>query len=162
MIVHVPKSGNLMPTQQGPACPISGIFTDERVVRLIAAQVVILSALAIAFPKGWFAVFLLLDFALRADPIPRLSPLRNVALLIVANSGSKPRMTDAAPKLFAARIGLLVAFSLTAFQFAGYPLAASGVALIMSVFAFLESGFGLCVGCILYQSLFSTGLKAGG
>jgi hypothetical protein len=61
----------------------------------------------------------------------------------------KPTLIDKAPKLFAARVGLL--FSIMGFVwFVLSPIASIVVIAVLTFFAFLESLFDFCVGCVVY------------
>jgi len=130
-------------------CPISDERTDSRVVRIVAGQVALLALLFLA--TRWLVIpaFLLVDFAVRGFGTGRRSLLRAIAQAIVAGHGV-PRPIDRAPKLFAARVGLVFALGILA----AAPLApgvSTGLAVVLVLFALLESLLDFCAGCIVYS-----------
>lgn len=137
-------------------CPISGESRDEHAVRIVAAFVVTAAIVAVVV-RGTFAGVLLLalagDFAVRAFSEPRFSALARAAVMIVRKLQLTPKPTNAAPKRFAAKIG--IAFSITAgvLFLAGFPVAATAVTLVLGFCAFLESAFAICIGCKVHALL---------
>ncbi len=133
-------------------------IVDEVTVRLVAAQVLVISSLAAV--TGWWQIFALLavDFALRVAFGPR-SPLAQVALRVLRpRLPARPRPTAGPPKRFAASIGLVCSVTVVAFGLLGWGVAAWSVAAAMIVFPFLEAVFGLCVGCLLFAGLIRAGV----
>jgi hypothetical protein len=129
----------------------------ERIVRGIALQVCVLSAVALASRWPWLILILCVDFFLRAFVSPRYSPLRAISRL-VGNMQAVGAMVSYSPKRFAAIIG----FSLSSLSFA---LGISGMLVgfilplsLLLLFSFLEAAFGLCVACKLYGLLIRFGL----
>ncbi len=131
---------------------------DDVTVRLVAAQVLVVAALAAA--TGWFWLFGLLavDFALRVSFGPR-SPLAQVALRVLRPRVLAPeRPTPGAPKRFAATIGLVMSLLVLLFAYGlGWTAAAWVVVAVMVVFPLLEAALGLCVGCRLFALLMRLG-----
>lgn len=154
----------------GPACPISGEKLDERAVRIVAAIVVgmLLAYVWLRQITGtaaffaWIPVFLTIDFALRAGLSRKWSPLARIARWTVGHLDVNKRKTvDAAPKIFAARLGLVFSVTLFAMQIC---LSAGHVAewLVLGMFAFaafLEAAFAVCLGCHIY-AIFGLGKRA--
>jgi hypothetical protein len=64
--------------------------------------------------------------------------------------GTQPIWIDKAPKIFAARIGLLLSLITAAAAFLGWSLAAHIAGSTLIVFAFLECGLNFCAGCWVY------------
>ncbi|HLP95371.1 MAG TPA: DUF4395 domain-containing protein [Saprospiraceae bacterium] len=134
-------------------CPISTERINENVVRLVALLVI---AVAVV---GWLTVswlaFLLLavDFGLRAFSSGFYSPLRQLAQWIARKSSLGIKLTDAAPKKFAAGIGLIFALSISLALTLNWEVIATGLSGILVVCAFLESALGFCVGCVVYSLL---------
>jgi len=142
------------------SCPISGEQRDNNAVRIVAAQVVLVSvvALVVAFFAGPYVAavimgLLAIDFIIRAFIKPRYSPLATVARGITSGLGLKKVMVDSAPKVFAARIGVL--FSVGSSILFGLALFVPGVVVlsILIVCALLESAFSFCLGCWAYVLL---------
>jgi hypothetical protein len=143
---------------------MKGLFSfpnpvNETSARTVAGVVAVLAVVAIAFQQGWLIPVLAYGFVARALTGPKLSPLAFVATQVVT-----PRLAVAhryAPgpaKRFAQTLGAV--FTLTAtllwFGFDQY-LAASVLLAVIAVFASLEAGLGLCVGC----KVFFVGMRLG-
>jgi predicted membrane protein len=64
-----------------------------------------------------------------------------------------PKMTDLAPKKFAATLGFIFCLLITATLIFNFATAAIILTSIMAVFALLESLFAVCVGCYVYTFL---------
>lgn len=131
---------------------------DEVTVRLVAAQVLVVSTLAVA--TGWLWLFapLAVDFALRVAFGPR-SPLAQVALKVLRPRVSAAvRPTPGPPKRFAAAIGAVCSALVVLLAYPlGWSAAAWVVAAMMVLFPLLETALGLCVGCWLFRGLMRLG-----
>jgi hypothetical protein len=122
---------------------------NDTAARVVAGVVAVLAVVAVAFQQGWLLPVLAYGFVARALTGPTLSPLGRLATRVVA-----PRLPVAhrympgPPKRFAQSIGAVftVAASLL-WYVAGAHVAASALIGVLAVFASLESGLGLCVGC---------------
>lgn len=142
------------------SCPISGKRRDENVARIVAA-LVLLIAIAIrgllAWPHPVLAVALTLalaaDFAIRGFWTPKFSPLAVLGRAFISGFRIRPKHTDAAPKIFAARIGLLFTLTAVALILAGSVTAAQIVVIVLSLCALFEAAFSYCVGCQMYSLL---------
>lgn len=130
-------------------CPISTERVNGKAVRLIGFEVALTTILYAFTGSVWFMAALLFDFIIRGFLDSRYSPLALVAKQLTTRLHLEPKMIDKAPKLFAARVGFI--FSLTAVVLAFIsPVASLVVALILMVFALLESLADFCVGCLVY------------
>ncbi len=143
-----------------PSCPID--FTpqvEELTTRIVAAEVTILIMTTLLSNSPWVASFLLIDFLLRSSSLRKWSPLGGVARLLRSLSRRPNRMINAAPKLFAARIGAF--FSLLLLL--GIVLELKSLlyiaAAIFALCALLEATIGFCVACKLYPLLLRLGEK---
>lgn len=132
------------------SCPISAERVNENVVRLIAFMVALIAISCVLFSNYLAMLFLAFDFAMRAFTAGRFSLLKFVATQITKLLNLKPKMTDLAPKKFAATMGLIFCLLITATFLFKFFTACLVLTLIMIVFALLESLFGLCVGCYVY------------
>lgn len=132
---------------------------DEVTVRLVAAQVLLVTTLAAATGWLWLFGLLAVDFTLRVLLGPR-SPLAQVALRVLRPLvRAAPRAAPGPPKRFAAAIGALCSVLVVLFAYGlGWTVAAWVVVAMMVVFPFLEAAFGLCVGCRAFALLMRTGL----
>lgn len=145
--------------EQELSCPVSPDRVNETVVRTIAVLVLACSCCLLYFQSPIAAFLLALDFSVRAFGNGKLSPLRQVALAITQALRLPAKPIDAAPKKFAAGVG--VAFSLIiAFSFLmGWPFVAYSAGVILLACAFLEGALGFCVGCVVYSYLVLPFLK---
>ncbi len=132
---------------------------DDVTVRLVAAQVLVVAALAAATGWLWLFGLLAVDFALRVAFGPR-SPLAQLALRVLRpRVAAPPRPTAGPPKRFAATIGLVMSVLVLLFAYGvGWSAAAWVVVAVMLVFPFLEAALGLCVGCKLFAVMMRLGL----
>jgi hypothetical protein len=132
---------------------------NEVSARLVAAGVVVMTVLTIAFDLKWATAVIAYGFVARALTGPSLSPLGQFMTRVVT-----PRLPLAArpvagpPKRFAQGIG--VAFSVSALLLAilGFWGAAQIVLGLLAAAAFLESAFGLCLGCKAFAVLMRFGV----
>ena len=132
---------------------------DEVTVRLVAAQVLVVSTLTVATGWLWLFGLLAVDFALRVAFGPR-SPLAQVALTVLRPLvPAAPRPTAGPPKRFAASIGIVCSVLVVLFAYPlGWTVSAWVVAAMMVLFPFLEAVLGICVGCLLFSGLMRVGL----
>ena len=139
------------------ACPISTERVDEHVVRSTAAFVVLVAATALLLPShlatGLLLLALALDFIARGFGGGAYSPLGFLARTTVRLLTLSPGPTDAAPKRFAARIGVVFSLGAAVSFLLGATVAGLVFAAILLVAAFLEAAFALCIGCKVYALL---------
>lgn len=133
---------------------------NEVSARLVAAGVVVMCAVTLAFDERWIIVPLAYGFVARVLTGPTLSPLGQFVTHVLT-----PRLPFAAkavpgpPKRFAQGIGavLSVAALVLAFGFDTTTAAYVCVALVL-VAATLESVFAYCLGCRIFAVLMRTGV----
>lgn len=118
-----------------------------------------LAVVAVAFQQGWLLPVLAYGFVARALTGPTLSPLGQLATRVVT-----PRLPVAAryapgpAKRFAQTIGaVFTSAAALAWYAAGSHLAGSVLLALIAIFASLEAGLGLCVGC----KIFYAGMRLG-
>ncbi len=136
-------------------CPISPNKVDEHVVRLNAIFTILILIAGYWFTPLWW--FLIIDFLARAYSV-KFSLLARFNRFTLNTLNIKPEPTNAGPKKFAAKIGLLMAVLLTAFAFLNFQI---GVYVILGFFliaASLEAFFNYCLGCQVYSILVNLGL----
>ncbi len=133
------------------SCPISGVTADERVARIVGAFVVV--SVVGYLLTGWvgWLVLLSFDFSSRVFRC-EMSPFASIATRI-RRRWFQPSPIDAAPKLFAARLGLVMAVAGLVLYVSGWSVAAMGVMVLLLIAALLESALGFCLGCWLYGIL---------
>lgn len=131
-------------------CPVSPDRVDENRVRATAFAVVIAMGAFLFTGIIWFPVLLTVDFYIRAFTRLKYSPLSWLAGLLTRVLGASPVAIDKAPKVFAARIGLLLSVITLAASLAGLNLLSMVVGTTLVLFAFLECGLNFCAGCWVY------------
>jgi len=132
---------------------------NEVSARLVAAGVVLMGALTVAFGLKWMTVVIAYGFVARVLTGPTLSPLGQLVTRVVTpRLGIAPRPVAGPPKRFAQGMG--AAFSLTALVLTGlgYWTAAVVVLGLLITAATLESAFGICLGCITFGMLMRAGV----
>jgi hypothetical protein len=109
--------------------------------------------LTLFFVTHWWPLitFILLDYVVRVFT-RRTAPIALLAAGIVRVLRVPPVLMDKAPKVFAWRVGFLMATA--AAVILPFSMAASGyVALALAAFNVLDGVFNCCVGCIIYTYL---------
>ena len=132
---------------------------NEVSARLVAAGVVLMGALTVAFGLKWMTVVIAYGFVARVLTGPTLSPLGQLVTRVVTpRLGIAPRPVAGPPKRFAQGMG--AAFSLTALVLTGlgYWTAAVVVLGLLITAATLESALGICLGCITFGMLMRAGV----
>lgn len=131
-------------------CPISNKRIDERVARLNGLFTFLL-VIAFIFTGLWYIpAFLAFDFLMRATNLSKYSPMGFVSRSIVKSLSTKKKLANAGPKIFAARIGLIVSSAIFIFSLISLNISALTLASILALFSFLETAFGYCVACKVY------------
>jgi hypothetical protein len=122
---------------------------NELSARTVAAVVAVLAVVALAFQQGWLLPVLAYGFVARALTGPTLSPLGQLATRVVTpRLPLAPRYAPGPAKRFAQSIGAVFTTAAALVWYAaGSHVGASVLVAIIAVFASLEAGFGLCVGC---------------
>lgn len=133
---------------------------NETSARLVAGVVAVLAVVAIAFQQGWILPVLAYGFVARALTGPKLSPLALVATRVVTpRLPVKHRFAPGPAKRFAQTIGaVFTGVAALLWYAAGQHTAALALAGVIAVFASLESGFGICIGCKAFYAGMRVGL----
>jgi hypothetical protein len=134
-------------------CPISSLKLNEHVVRVTALWVVILIGVTLACPNYYIPLYLVIDFYIRAFTKARFSPLSWISYQFVKILKTKPVLTNKAPKIFAARMGLLLTALLSLSIIIGLENATTSIGAILIIFASLECMINFCAGCWIYTYL---------
>lgn len=128
----------------------TGLYVDETIVRLVAAQVILLTIVTLFTQWAVLALFLAIDFAIRAfTKFP--SPLALIGKGISKIVNAAPRPIFAPPKRFAAALGFVFSLTITVFLYFGLPISAYTTGGILLFCALLESVFKICLGCHVYN-----------
>ncbi len=152
------------PTASGTTSRARTLFSfpnpvNEVSARLVAAGVVLMCVLTIAFGLRWATIVIAYGFVARVLTGPALSPLGQfVTRVVTPRLGLAERPVAGPPKRFAQGMG--VAFSVTALILAGlgYWTAAEVFLGLLAAAALLESAFGLCLGCRTFALLMRAGV----
>ena len=132
---------------------------NEVSARLVAAGVVVMCVLTIAFDLRWATIVIAYGFVARVLTGPSLSPLGQfVTRVVTPRLGIAERPVAGPPKRFAQGMG--VAFSVTALVLTGlgFWTAAEVFLGLLAAAAFLESALGLCLGCKAFAILMRLGV----
>ncbi|HUI02368.1 MAG TPA: DUF4395 domain-containing protein [Acidimicrobiales bacterium] len=148
---------------RAPGRSVAGVFTfpdpvNEVSARLVAAGVVVASALTIALGLRWGPFVLAYGFVARVAAGPRFSPLGQLVTRVVTpRLGWPPKLVPGPPKRFAQGIGAVVTVTSAALAGTGdWPAAAAVLGLVLAA-ALLESVLALCVGCKLFALMMRAG-----
>lgn len=131
-------------------CPVSPERIDENRVRVTALSVVIIMGAYFVTGNAIFPALLAVDFYIRAFTKLTYSPLSWLSHLFVKSIGTQPVWIPKAPKIFAARIGLLLTIITAITASLGFSIVAYVVGFTLVIFAFLECGVNFCAGCWVY------------
>ena len=132
-------------------CPIEGNLINEPTVRVVALLISITAAIGIYFQSPVVFLFLAYDFFVRAYNRKHWSLFRYFGIKTINFLQIRDKLIDAGGKKFAAKIGFIIAATLTIaslFQFSPIVYTLGG---ILVLFAFLESALAYCVGCKLFS-----------
>jgi hypothetical protein len=131
-------------------CPVSPERVDENRVRVTALGVVMVMGAYFITDYAMLPALLGVDFFIRAFTRLPYSPLSGFAHIFIKMLGTRAVLIDKAPKIFAARIGLVITLITTLGALLGWSLLAYISGSVLVLFAFLECGLNFCMGCWLY------------
>jgi len=132
------------------ACPVNERKVNERVTRLNAFITLSFLLIYLLYPTKWLILFLMFDFVLRIFQSGKFSFSSNLSKVVLKAFSISPVYINAGPKVFAAKIGLIMTAAIFAFYLVGWINVAAIIAGIVILFAFLETAFGLCLACKMY------------
>ena len=134
-------------------CPVDNVVINENKARFTAFFVLVM-AVAFLFTGLWIIVaFLAVDFFLRVNNLGSYSLLGILSDVIIKQLHIKNKLTDRAPKRFAAGVGLLFTVTILILTLSHLSLYTNIVVSVLLFFAFLESFVGFCAGCYVYTFL---------
>ncbi|HEX2903082.1 MAG TPA: DUF4395 domain-containing protein [Jatrophihabitans sp.] len=131
---------------------------NEKAARTVAAGVLLLALIALLPGLAWLSIVLAIGFWLRVAAGPRFSPLGQLATRVVAPRLGRPKLVAGPPKRFAQLIGASLTTVAAACFLAGAVGATQLLLAPLIVAAGLESGLGLCLGCVIFGYLMRVGL----
>ncbi|WP_122892821.1 DUF4395 domain-containing protein [Arcobacter peruensis] len=99
-----------------------------------------------------FSITFIIEFVIRVFINPKYAPYMILASLIVSNQ--KENWVEAKPKKFAWILGVLLGFIMAFFIVFDFmsPIRLL-ICVLCLVLLFLESAFGICLGCLLYKKI---------
>lgn len=132
---------------------------NEVSARLVAAGVVVMATITVAFDVRWLTGVLAYGFVARVLTGPTLSPLGQlVTRVITPRLSLAPRMVAGPPKRFAQAIGATFTITALVLTLFGQWTAAQIVLSLLIVAASLEAFVGLCLGCKAFALLMRAGV----
>ncbi len=135
-------------------CPISEKKVNERVARVNATFTVLLIAGFLFTQNIFFLAFLAIDFFLRTTDRAKYSLVAISSKNLIKYLQVKELWINAGPKIFAARIGLVLSSLIILSYLVKAKILAFVIAGILGLFSFLEAAFGLCVACEIYPYVY--------
>ncbi len=163
---HIGEIGTVIPSLQIYGKPAPYPVLNERAIRAGAGIVFALGLFSFfqAFYLREFlyiqilVVVLFVDFLAKVIIGTRYSPVSALANIIVR--GQQPEYVGAVQKRFAWSIGLVLASTMMVLIY-GFGISGLPNLIICSIcltFMFMESAFGICVGCKIYGFLLAKGI----
>ncbi|MCK5674374.1 MAG: DUF4395 domain-containing protein [Spirochaetales bacterium] len=132
----------------------SPVRVQERKVRAIALEVVIISTFAILFKQPVLMLFLCLDFIIRAFFNSKYSPLAIISRVFLSKIlPFRDKIILLKPKKFAASIGVILSVSAGIFGLTGQDSIMIYITAVLLTFSFLEAFFKFCAGCWIFGFL---------
>lgn len=99
-----------------------------------------------------FSITFIFEFFIRLTLSPKYAPYMLLGELVVHNQ--KPDWVEAKPKKFAWALGMILGLVMAYYiLFDVISMMRLGVCLVCLSLLFLESSFGICLGCLLYDKL---------
>ena len=133
---------------------------NEVSARLVAAGVVVMTVVVLAFGQHWLLIPLAYGFLARVATGPSLSPLGQLVTRgLTPRLGVEGKPVPGPPKRFAQGIGATLTVSAAILYFGFGATTATDVLVGLVLFAAtLESVFAYCVGCKLFALLMRAGV----
>jgi uncharacterized protein DUF4395 len=132
------------------ACPISFERINERVARVNGALTVLSMIVFLFTPFKLIALILGADLFIRGFLKSSNSFYSLLSRNILQTFKVKPVMTNAGPKIFAAKVGFIFCGIISLFHFLNMPAVCFIFGAVLLFFAFLEAAFSFCVACRMY------------
>ncbi len=130
-------------------CPVSSLRINETTVRITGFMMAAMIGLYAYTGIIYLVMVIAIDYFIRAFTSLKHSPFSWLASQMVQVFGLPGKEIDKAPKVFAARVGLLFALATVVLYYI-HSTSSVVVGLVLMGFALLESIFNVCVGCLVY------------
>jgi hypothetical protein len=134
-------------------CPVDHVKVNENRIRIIALLVLLTGICFLLTGNNWLIILLVYDFFVRTFFMPKLSLFGVVAEAFVKLFKVPHKPTDRGPKRFAAGMGFVFVTMMLIAAILGWLVLLAPLAILLCVFACLESFAGVCVGCYIYTGL---------
>jgi hypothetical protein len=131
-------------------CPVSSEKIPPNVPRFTAFLVTSLFGLFLYTGYLPIVILLMYDFFVRGYNYSAMSPLFQIARVLVRYFGKPGREIDKAPKLFAARLGFLISTLILLIAALKLTQLTNAITFVILTFSVLEWAFNICVGCLIY------------
>lgn len=133
---------------------------NEVAARVVAAGVVLITVVILAFDQTWLILPLALGFLARVLTGPTLSPLGQLATRVIAPAlPVEAKLVPGPPKRFAQGIGATLSGVACILHFGvGATTPALVLVAMITVAAALESVLGFCLGCHAFALLMKAGI----
>ena len=142
-------------------CPVSEKQINENVSRMNAFFTVVFVIAGILTRSVYFPLILTFDFLLRNIMEGRLSPVVHLNRYMAGVLSVRRRMINAGPKIFAARVGLILSSIAVLLNIVSSAGASVVPMVLLGLFSFLEMACGYCVACKLYPYFLPLNEKIG-
>lgn len=131
---------------------------NEYAARITAGLVVVLAAVTLLTGWGWGPAVIAAGFWLRVLFGPRISPLAQLSVKVLAPRLGRAKLVPGPPKRFAQGIGAAMSTAAALLLAAGLAPAAWVLLAVLVLAASLEAFAGFCLGCAIFGFLQSRGL----
>jgi len=131
-------------------CPVSSDRIPEAAPRLTALFVILTLILYVISGALFLLVFLLCDFLIRGYGNSRYSLLARLSGFVIKQLGVTSALIDKAPKVFAARLGVVFVLLILMSHIWSADLVGIGLSAGLILFAMAECVLNFCVGCYVY------------
>jgi hypothetical protein len=132
------------------SCPVDLKTVDKNLVRSNAFFVFAIIMIYILTKSPVYILIILTDFAIRIFPGVKYSPVSQIIKYFLKKANIKAQLIDAWPKVFAAKIGLILALFITFLHFTNFQIPALIFAFIFLIASGLEAFFDFCLACAIY------------
>ncbi|MEV7133039.1 DUF4395 domain-containing protein [Arthrobacter sp. NPDC093128] len=131
---------------------------NEYAARITAGLVVLLAAVTLLTGWGWGLAVIAAGFWLRVLFGPRISPLAQLSVKVLAPRLGRAKLVPGPPKRFAQGIGAAMSTAAALLFAAGLAPAAWILLAVLVLAASLEAFAGFCLGCAIFGFLQRRGL----
>ncbi|MGE5355180.1 MAG: DUF4395 domain-containing protein [Deltaproteobacteria bacterium] len=132
------------------SCPVELKSINKKIVRANAFVVFLFVTLFLITQSTLIIGFIAIDFFIKVFFGARYSPVSIINCFFIRKAKLKPQMIDAGPKIFAARIGLVLSILIVIFHLTGLYIPSLVFTLFLMSASSLEAFFDICLACLIY------------